>query len=251
MVYKFESWSALSQVPLLVFALLIIIENTLGNLSKERQKYTYYQSISVYADSLPSLETAVSLGSTACHCSLVSHLNFRQDICVSPGSWIGSSSCFSVLALKLQNSMLHMQPVHRPSCSHLGGAVLSCWMHCQSDHPPFREPLFPNPFSYSYRSFSYFPKDVEFWEERKFYHLSFSCLPDLNLSSSIYLLGILVKSLNLRLLFFNMRIMAFASQSYYEAKCVQHTTLLKMALIDIIINVIIIIITIILLLLQL
>lgn len=97
----FEPWSALFQALLPLFALLIITEDTLDNLSKERQKHPHYQSASGYPDSCPSLEPAVSHGSTVCHHSLVSHLNFRQDICVSPGSWISSSSCFTILALKL------------------------------------------------------------------------------------------------------------------------------------------------------
>lgn len=130
---------AFFQVLFPLFEFLIITEDALDNLSKQRQRHPHCQSASVYPDSLRGLEPAVSHSSTACHHSLVSHLNFRQDICVNPGPWITSSSCFSVLALKLQNRMPYTRPVtglgenHTPRHIHFGGTVLShSWIHSQS-----------------------------------------------------------------------------------------------------------------------
>jgi len=51
---------ALFQVLLPLFGFFIITEDALDNLSKQRQRHPHHQSASVYPDSLPSPEPAVS-----------------------------------------------------------------------------------------------------------------------------------------------------------------------------------------------
>ena len=102
---------AFFQVLFPLFEFLIITEDALDNLSKQRQRYPHCQSASVYPDSLCGLEPAVSHSSTACHHSLVSHLNFRQDILCQ--SWILDHLQF--LLLRSGSQAAEQNAIHKTS----------------------------------------------------------------------------------------------------------------------------------------